>query len=61
MFKEELGTLKGFKAVIHVDLEAKSKFFKPRSVPDAVRPLVDKELDRLLETKIMGRTHSDHT
>lgn len=60
VFKEELGTLKGVKAVIHVDPEAKPKFFKPRSVPYAVRPLVDAELDRLLEAKIIEPvTHSE--
>lgn len=52
-FKEELGTLKGFQAVIHVDPDAKPKFFKPRSVPYAIRHLVEKELDRLLESKII--------
>lgn len=60
VFEEELGTLKGLKAVIQVDPDAKPKFFKPRSVPYAVRYLVEKELDRLLESKIIEPvTHSD--
>ncbi|XP_061584204.1 LOW QUALITY PROTEIN: uncharacterized protein K02A2.6-like [Cololabis saira] len=60
VFKDELGTLKGIKATIHVDAEAKPKFFKPRSVPYAVRPLVEAELDRLLEDKIIEPvTHSE--
>lgn len=60
VFKEERGTLKDIKATIHVDPEAKPRFFKPRSVPYAVRPLVDAELDRLLEAKIIEPvTHSE--
>ncbi|KAJ8351825.1 hypothetical protein SKAU_G00233010 [Synaphobranchus kaupii] len=47
VFQEGLGTLKGTKAEIYVDAEAKPRFFKARSVPYALREKVSAELDRL--------------
>ena len=49
VFKKELGQLKGMKATIHVSPDAHSKFYRPRSVPYAMRVKVEKELDRLLK------------
>ena len=49
MFQEGLGTLKGFKAKIYVDTNAEPRFNPARSVPYALRDLVDKELTRLLD------------
>ncbi|KAI4875956.1 hypothetical protein NFI96_031952 [Prochilodus magdalenae] len=51
VFKEEMGQLRGTKAHIHVDKEALPKFYKPRLVPYALKPLVEKELQQLLEDK----------
>ena len=51
VFKEEMGQLRGTKAHIHVDKEALPKFYKPRPVPYALKPLVEKELQQLLEDK----------
>ena len=53
VFKEELGTLKGTKATIHVKPNAVPCFFRPRSVPYAMRAKVDKEMDRLLKEGII--------
>ncbi|XP_041651122.1 uncharacterized protein K02A2.6-like [Cheilinus undulatus] len=53
VFKDELGTLKGTKATIHVKLNAVPRFFRPRSVPYAMRAKVDEELDRLLKEGII--------
>lgn len=53
VFKDELGTLNGTKAKILVDSDAQPKFFKPRSLPYAMRPKVDEELDRLLKEKVI--------
>ena len=53
VFKDELGTLQGTRAKIHVDPQATSKFFKPRSVPYILRERVEKELDRLLSEGII--------
>ncbi|XP_061570028.1 uncharacterized protein K02A2.6-like [Cololabis saira] len=54
VFKEELGTLKGTKATIHVKQDATPRFFRPRSVPFAMRAKVDEEIDRLLEEGIIS-------
>ncbi|XP_056330368.1 uncharacterized protein K02A2.6-like [Danio aesculapii] len=53
VFKEELGQLKGTIAKIHVNPEAQPRFFKPRRIPFAVKPLVEAELQRLVEEKII--------
>ncbi|XP_041961667.1 uncharacterized protein K02A2.6-like [Alosa sapidissima] len=53
VFKEELGTLKGTKATIHVKANAVPRFFRPRSVPYAMRAKVEEEIDRLLKEKII--------
>ncbi|XP_061156017.1 uncharacterized protein K02A2.6-like [Syngnathus typhle] len=53
VFKEELGTLKGTKATIHVKGNAVPRFFRPRSIPYAMRAKVDEEIDRLLKEDII--------
>ena len=52
VFKDELGTLQGTRAKIHVDPQVIPKFFKPRSVPYILHEGVEKELDRLLSEGI---------
>ena len=47
VFEDGLGTLRGFKAKIYVDPNAEPRFNPARSVPYALRDLVDKELTRL--------------
>ena len=47
VFKDGLGTLQGFKAIIYVDPNAKPSFNPASSIPYALRDLVDKELERL--------------
>ena len=49
MFKEGLGTSKGFKAKIYVDPETPPRFNPARCVPYALRDKVEKELQRLKE------------
>ena len=53
VFSDGLGTVKGFKARIHVDAQAPPKFSKARSVPYFYRKKVERELDRLVQ----DRTH----
>lgn len=53
VFKEELGTLKGFQATIHVPDNVAPRFYRPRSVPYAMKPKVDAEIDRLLKENII--------
>ena len=47
VFQDGLGTLKGFKATIHVDQEVNPVFCKARPVPYALKPLVEQELASL--------------
>ena len=49
VFQEGLGTLRGYKAKIHVDPNAPPKFYKARTVPYALREKVEAELQRLQE------------
>ena len=58
VFKDELGTLKGTKAKIHVDANAKPKFCKARSVPYALKDKIEHELDRLINEGILSPTGS---
>lgn len=53
VFKEGLGTLKGYTAKIHINPGATPRFCKARSVPYSMQALVDKELDRLLEEGVI--------
>ena len=53
VFNVELGTLKDVKAKLHVDLEAKSLFYKARTVPFALRRKVEDELERLEKEDII--------
>ena len=52
VFREGLGQLKDVKAKINVDREM-SRFCKPQPVPYAVKPLVERELQRLQDDKII--------
>ncbi len=53
IFNDELGTLKGFKAKIHVDPSITPRFSKARPVPYAMRELVEEELDRLTQQGVL--------
>ena len=60
VFKEELGTMKDFKAKIFVDSTALPIFCKARPLPYALKKNVEAELDRLVhEGTICPVTHSD--
>ena len=52
VFKDELGTLKGIEAKLHVDPQAKP-FYKARTVPFALREKVEQELERLEKQDII--------
>ena len=53
LFKEELGKVRGRTAKIHVDPQAKPRFFKPRSVPYALRGKVEQALDRMVKEGVI--------
>ncbi|XP_026054203.1 uncharacterized protein K02A2.6-like [Carassius auratus] len=54
VFKEELGTLRGTAAILHVPTDATPRFFRPRSVPYALQTKVEEEINRLLRDKIIS-------
>ena len=47
VFHNELGTLQGIQAKLVVQENTTPKFFKPRSVPYAIRGAIEKDLERL--------------
>jgi len=47
VFKNELGTIRGTSAKLHVNLQVTPKFYKPRPVPYSMKGRVEQELDRL--------------
>ena len=47
VFADGLGTMKKFKAHLHVKSGAKPVFHRPRTVPYAIRDVIEKELERL--------------
>lgn len=53
-FRKELGTLKGFKDTIQVPANATPRFYRPRSVPYAMKPIVDAEIERLIKEDIIA-------
>ena len=53
MFKDELGTLKGIKAKLHVDPHTKPWFYKACTVPFVLREKVEQELERLEKQNII--------
>lgn len=62
IFSDELGTLEGINARIKVRESATPKFcnLKARTIPFALRPKVDKKLDRLVKIRIHSKVeHSE--
>ena len=58
IFRDELGTVRGFQASLHLKGSPQPKFFRPRPVPFAIRDAVGHELDRLeADTTIEKVTH----
>ena len=53
VLKDELGTLQGTRAKIHVDPQATPKLLEPCSLPYILRERVGKELYRLLNEGII--------
>ena len=53
IFKEELGTATGTKATLQIKKNVKPTFCRARSVPFALRPAVEKELQRMQDEGII--------
>ena len=56
VFSDTLGTITPYQAKLHVKPGAVPKFFKPRSVPFALREQVSGELDRLEREGVIKKT-----
>ena len=60
LLKVGLGMIYPYKAKLQAHPDAQPKFFKPRSVPFAIRPAIEQELDCLEASGTMTKvTHSD--
>ena len=60
VFLPELGKMKGINAHLNLKENAQPKFLKARSVPFALRPKIESELDRLQEQGVISPVkHSD--
>ena len=57
VFSETLGTISPFQAKLSVTPDAQPKFFKPRSVPSALRERVESELDCLERDGVLEKTY----
>ncbi len=55
MFQKGIGTLKGIKSNLEWKEETSPKFFKARTVPYAIRPKVEAELDNLEKMGILTK------
>ena len=53
LFRDELGTLKGTTAKLHVDPQSQPRFYKPRPVPYTMRERVEREIERLKQEGIL--------
>ena len=53
LFQDELGTIKGVSAKLHVSSGAKPRFYRPRSIPYALRSRVDQALEKLVSEGIL--------
>ena len=55
VFTEKLGAIKSFSAKLSLKEGEEPKFFKPRSIPYAVRGAIEKELNRLEQQSILEK------
>ena len=53
LFRDELGTVKGTSAKLHVDPQSRPRFYKPRPVPYAMRERIEQEIDRLKQEGVI--------
>jgi len=53
VFQKELGLLKGYKAKLSVDVSVTPVFCKARPVPYSMLPLVEKELEQMVQQEVL--------
>ena len=59
VFRDELGTMKSIKAELKLRENATPKFHRPRPVPFALKGVIEEELKRLEEKRIVKVSHSE--
>ena len=55
IFRPELGTLQGIQAKLAVKPNARSRFHKSRSVPYALKSVIEQDLDRLEKMGVLEK------
>ena len=53
LFRDELGTIRGITAKLHISPGVKPRFYRPRSIPYALRSRVDQTLEKLVSEEIL--------
>ena len=53
LFRDEIGIIRGITAKLYVSPSAKPRFYRPRSIPYALRSRVDQALEKLLSEGIL--------
>ena len=53
LFRNELGTLRGVTAKLHIGPDAQPRFYRPRAIPYALRSRVDQALEKLVADGIL--------
>ena len=56
VFQEGLGTVKHYKAVLHLKPGTISRFYHPCPLPFSIREQVENEIDRLVEKGVLQKT-----
>lgn len=60
IFQEELGGMKGIQARVRLKPESTPKFFKPRSVPYALKERIEEDMKRMEQLGVIEQvSHSD--
>lgn len=58
LFAKDQGKIEGIEAKLEIDPNAKPVFIKARSVPFSIKPIVEKELEFLIESDVLERVNS---
>ena len=53
LFRNELGTLRGVTAKLHVSPDAQPRFYRPRAIPYGLRSRVDQALEKLVTDGVL--------
>ena len=60
IFSGQIGSLKGLQAFLKMHTDVTPKFLKPRSVPYALKPAIEKDLERLEDTGMIKQITGYH-